>query len=151
MTDRTQGEDRPQGVILEQRDRAPGGDDHAALVGSAQARELVARARDVAARERDQAAALRDAELAAGDAALQEDLRVVADVASKRGGRLSVRRVAAARFLAADARARAARDREAAARDREQAARDRLQARAEREALLAELARAETAAADDDG
>ena len=121
-----------------------------AIVDSAGARELVARVRDVAARERDDVAALRDAELVAGEAALQDDLRVVADMAARTGGMVSAGRIAAARFLAADARVRAARDREHAARDREQAARDRLQAREEREALLAELARARGAVTDDD-
>ena len=48
------------------------------------------------------------------------------------------------RIAAVESRARAAADREQAARDREQAARDRLQAEVDREALLEQLAIAET-------
>jgi diguanylate cyclase (GGDEF)-like protein len=48
------------------------------------------------------------------------------------------------RALAAEGRARAAVDREQATRDREQAARDRLEGQADREALLRQLAMAET-------
>jgi hypothetical protein len=151
MADRTQEDDRAQSAIIEEQDGETVDDELAALVDSAGARELIARARDVAALERDTAASRRDAELVAGEVALGDDLRVVADVAAKKGGRASASRIAAARFLAADARVRAALDREHAARDREQAARDRLQAREEREALLAELARAQGAETDDDG
>jgi hypothetical protein len=150
MADPTQDHGRAQSAIVELRDGATADHVYAPLVDSARARELVARVRDAAARERDDVAALRDAELLAGEVALQDDLRVFADMAAMTGGRVSAGRVAAARFLAADARVRAARDREHAARDREQAARDRLQAREEREALLAQLARPRGAATDDD-
>ena len=51
---------------------------------------------------------------------------------------------AADRAAAIESRARAAADREQAARDREQAARDRLQAQIDRDALLEQLAIAET-------
>jgi len=51
---------------------------------------------------------------------------------------------AADRAAAIESRARAAADREQAARDREQAARDRLQAQIDRDALLQQLAIAET-------
>lgn len=96
--------------------------DHEQRVDTAAARDAIAQARDRSASERDQAAALRDQELTS----------------------LSRRGAAADRAAAVEARARAALAREQAALDREQAARDRLHARAERDALLAQLAIAET-------
>jgi diguanylate cyclase (GGDEF)-like protein len=100
----------------------------------ASARDAVAQDRDLVAMARDEAAALQDEELAARDAAWATDGRVAANR----------RRALADRAAAAEARARAAADRAAAARDREQAARDRAQAQADREALLHQLAIAET-------
>lgn len=97
-------------------------------------RDAVAQDRDVAAMARDEAAALQDDELAARDAAWAADGRA----AENR------RRALADRAAAAEARARAAADRDGAARDREQAARDRSQAQVGREALLHQLAIAET-------
>jgi diguanylate cyclase (GGDEF)-like protein len=97
-------------------------------------RDAVAQDRDVAAMARDEAAALQDEELAARDAAWAADGRT----AENR------RRALADRAAAAESRARAAADRAGAARDREQAARDRAQAQADREALLHQLAIAET-------
>jgi diguanylate cyclase (GGDEF)-like protein len=98
------------------------------------ARDVVAQDRDLVAMARDEAAALQDEELAARDAAWAAEGRVAANR----------RRALADRAAAAEARARAAADRAAAARDREQAARDRAQAQADREALLHQLAIAET-------
>lgn len=97
-------------------------------------RDAVAQDRDIAAMARDEAAALQDDELAARDAAWAAEGRV----AENR------RRALADRAAAAEARARAAADRAGAARDRDQAARDRTQAQADREALLHQLAIAET-------
>jgi diguanylate cyclase (GGDEF)-like protein len=85
-------------------------------IEAAAARDAVAHERDLAALARDQAAALRDRELTSRDAA--EAL--------------------------AEVRARAGDDREQAGRDREHAARDRVEAQADREALLRQLAIAET-------
>jgi diguanylate cyclase (GGDEF)-like protein len=83
---------------------------------------------------RDEAAVLQDEELAARDAAWTA------------GGRAAEnrRRALADRASAAEARARAAEDRSQAARDREQAARDRAQAQGDRDALIHQLAIAET-------
>jgi diguanylate cyclase (GGDEF)-like protein len=107
-------------------------------VEAAAARDAIARARDVAALARDRAAELHDRELAALDAASLDD-------GPARRAAANNRRIAAvARAAAAEVRARAAADREQAARDREQAARDRVQAQADREALLEQLAIAET-------
>jgi diguanylate cyclase (GGDEF)-like protein len=100
----------------------------------ASARDAVAQDRDLVAMARDEAAALQDEELEARDAAWAADGRVAANR----------RRALADRAAAAEARARASADRAAAARDREQAARDRAQAQADREALLHQLAIAET-------
>jgi diguanylate cyclase (GGDEF)-like protein len=97
-------------------------------VHAAAGRDAVADARDARALARDDAAARGDRELAAREAALTED----------RAG------AAAERAAAVDARARAAADREQAARDRRQAARDRSQAEADRDALMHQLALAET-------
>ena len=97
-------------------------------VHAAAARDAVADARDARALARDDAAARGDRELAAREAALTGD----------RAG------AAADRAAAVDARARAAADREQAARDRRQAARDRSQAEADRDALMHQLALAET-------
>jgi diguanylate cyclase (GGDEF)-like protein len=96
-------------------------------------RDELAQARDMAAAARDLAAELRDDDLAARDA-------VWAD------GRPAgfVLRAAADRAAAAEGRARAAADREQAARDRKQAARDRSEDEADRDALLRQLAVAQT-------
>jgi len=145
---------------LADRDLADGGDpgvhevtrelrDHSAQqrgqtsqtrVDAAASRDAVAHARDRAASARDRAAALRDRELAAPDAPSPGD----GGVALLLRAAENLRRVAAARASAADSRGRAATDREQAARDREQAARDRKQAQADREAMLDQLAIAET-------
>jgi len=123
-------------------------------VDAAASRDAVAHARDRAASARDRAAALRDRELAAPDAPSPGD----GGVALLLRAAENLRRVAAARASAADSRGRAATDREQAARDREQAAtdreqaatdreqgaHDRKQAQADREALLDQLAMAET-------
>jgi diguanylate cyclase (GGDEF)-like protein len=114
-----------------------------ARVEAANARDAVARARDLAAAARDAAAALRDRELAERDAAATDARRVAAADAGLPAGQHR-RRAATRRLAAAESRARAAADREQAARDREQAARDRLQAQMDREALLEQLAIAET-------
>jgi diguanylate cyclase (GGDEF)-like protein len=113
-------------------------------VEAAAARDAIAHARDLMASDRDQAAERRDRELAARDLSWAEEARAVTNqdialqAAEIRG------RNAANRAAAAEGRARAAADRSQAARDREQAARDRLQAQADREALLHQLAIAET-------
>lgn len=130
-------------------------------VDAAASRDVVAHARDRAASARDRAAALRDRELATPDAPSPGDGRAAFLLRAAE----NLRRVAAARASAADSRARAATDREQAATDREQAAgdreqaatdreqgahdreraaRDRKQAQADREALLDQLAIAET-------
>ena len=109
-------------------------------VETAAARDAVAHARDVAAAARDEAAAMRDRELAASEnqRSAGRAANILRRAAEKR------RSAAADRVMAAEIRARAAADREQAARDREQAARDRLQAQIDREALLQQLAIAET-------
>jgi diguanylate cyclase (GGDEF)-like protein len=89
-------------------------------------------ARDRAADLRDRAVATRDA--APGSAGSDIALR----------GAENRRSAAVDRAAAADGRTRAAADRGQAARDREQAARDRSQAQADRDALLHQLASAET-------
>jgi diguanylate cyclase (GGDEF)-like protein len=112
-------------------------------VEAANARDAVALARDLAASARDAAAALRDRELAEHDAGLAPERGLTAaetvlrSAQKRRGG-------ATYRVAAVESRARAAADREQAARDREQAARDRLQAQLDRDALLQQLAIAET-------
>ena len=107
---------------------------------TAEARDAVAAARDLAATARDEAAALHDRELAARDAAWSRG-RLAGILARTTKNR---KRAAADRSVAAEGRARAARDREQASRDRAQAARDRLEGQADREALLSQLAIAET-------
>jgi diguanylate cyclase (GGDEF)-like protein len=111
---------------------------------AAATRDTVAHARDLRALARDQAAALRDRDLVAREAALADDGRAVkgAEIAA----RAAENRQGAAddRLAAVDARARAAADRDQAARDRKQAARDRTQAHSDRDALLHQLAIAET-------
>jgi diguanylate cyclase (GGDEF)-like protein len=113
-------------------------------IAAANARDTAAHARDLAARARDEAAALRDRELAARDAARPQNGRastgaeILLRAAENRSG------AAADRAAAVEGRASAAADREQAAHDREQAARDRVQAQIDRDALLAQLAIAET-------
>lgn len=94
----------------------------------------MANERDLAAMTRAEAASLQDEELADRDAAWATDARA----AENR------RRALADRAAAAEARARAAEDRLDAAGDRRQAAGDRDQARQDRDALLHQLAIAET-------
>lgn len=111
---------------------------------TAAARDAVAQARDLEARARDEASARRDRELAERDAAWATDGHPAsgAEVLMRAG--TFRKRAAADRLAAAEFRARAAADREQAARDREQAARERREAQADREALLHQLAVAET-------
>jgi diguanylate cyclase (GGDEF)-like protein len=113
-------------------------------VRTAAARDAVAHARDVTATSRDQIAALHDRQLAARDAARVDSGRAItgADVVLRAAQ--TRRRAAIDRAGATEGRARAAADREHAALDREHAARDRLHAQADREALLRQLAIAET-------
>jgi diguanylate cyclase (GGDEF)-like protein len=111
-------------------------------VDTAADRDAVAHTRDLTAAARDQAATLRDRELAERDASRTRDGRTMAGLLHRS---VENRHDAAAdRSAAIESRARAAADREQAARDREQAARDRLQAQIDREALLRQLAIAET-------
>jgi diguanylate cyclase (GGDEF)-like protein len=113
-------------------------------VEAAAARDAIAHARDLMASERDQAAERRDRQLAARDVAWAEDGHPVPGEDMALHAAEIRRRSAANRASAAEGRARAAADREQAARDRDQAARDRLQAQADRDALLYQLAIAET-------
>jgi diguanylate cyclase (GGDEF)-like protein len=115
-----------------------------ARVEAAAARDAVAHARDLAAEARDQAAALHDRELAARDASWTDDGHAVTGAEIVLRASANRKRAAADRAAAAQGRARAAADRAQAQRDREQAARDRAQAQADREALLHQLAIAET-------
>jgi diguanylate cyclase (GGDEF)-like protein len=108
-------------------------------VAAASARDQVAHARDLRALARDQTAELRDRALAAEDSASAGgDSEMMLRAAENRSG------AAADRAAAAESRTRAAIDREQAARDRDGAARQVLQAHAERDALLAQLASAES-------
>jgi diguanylate cyclase (GGDEF)-like protein len=107
-------------------------------VDAAAARDAIALARDAAALERDRAADLRDRELAASAGGVVADGRARQRAAKRRRG------AAVDRALAAELRSRAVEDRAQAARDRAQAARDREQAQADREALIEQLAIAET-------
>ena len=113
-------------------------------VRTAAARDAVAHARDVAAISRDQIASLHDRQLAGRDATRADSGGAItgADVVLRAAQ--TRRRAAIDRAGAAEGRARAAADREHAALDREHAARDRLHAQADREALLRQLAIAET-------
>ena len=111
-------------------------------VDTAADRDAVAHTRDLSAAARDQAAALRDLDLAERDASRTHDGHTMAGLLHRA---VQNRHDAAAdRAAAIESRARAAADREQAARDREQAARDRLQAQIDRDALLQQLAIAET-------
>jgi diguanylate cyclase (GGDEF)-like protein len=114
-------------------------------------RDAAAHARDAAADARDQIAALRDQEMAGRDPARADERQpltgvdVVMRAAEDRRSAAADRALAAeARALAADARREAADARREAALDREQAARDRLEALADRDALVRQLAAAET-------
>jgi diguanylate cyclase (GGDEF)-like protein len=108
-------------------------------VAAASARDQVAHARDLTALARDQIAELRDRALATEAAtSAGEDSEIMLRAAENRSS------AAADRAAAAESRTRAAVDREQAARDRDGAAREVLQAHAERDALLAQLASAET-------
>jgi diguanylate cyclase (GGDEF)-like protein len=108
-------------------------------VAAASARDQVAHARDLTASARDQIAELRDRALTTQDAASAGgDSELTLRAGESRSS------AAADRAEAAESRTRAAVDREQAARDRDGAARGVLQAHAERDALLAQLASAET-------
>ena len=126
------------------RDRSAEHRQHVAQgrVDTATDRDAVARTRDLTAAARDEAAALRDRDLAERDASRTRDGRTMAGLLHRA---VESRHDAAAdRAAAIESRARAAADREQAARDREQAARDRRQAQIDRDALLQQLAIAET-------
>lgn len=110
-------------------------------VEAAAVRDAIAHARDLAAAERDQVAERHDRELEARDVT-GSLLLGGADVSHRAAEDRA--RAAADRAAAAEGRARAAADRRQAAHDREQAWRDRLQAEADRQALLRQLAIAET-------
>jgi diguanylate cyclase (GGDEF)-like protein len=106
---------------------------------SVDGRVAAAVARDQGAHARDQTAELRDRALATQDAAtVSRDSEMMLRAAHDRTS------AAADRVAAAESRTRAAVDREQAARDRDGAAREVLQAHAERDALLTQLASAET-------
>jgi diguanylate cyclase (GGDEF)-like protein len=111
---------------------------------AAAARDAVARARDLRALARDQAAALRDRDLVAREAALSDDKSATKGAEIVERAEENRKVAADDRLAAVEARARAAADRDQAARDRRQAARDRAQAQADRDALLHQLAIAET-------
>lgn len=113
-------------------------------VEAAAVRDAVAQARDLAASARDQAAELRDRELATRDVAQEALGRAKTGAEIVMRAAANRRRAAADRAAAAEGRTRAAADREQAARDRELAAHDRSQARADRDALLDQLAIADT-------
>jgi diguanylate cyclase (GGDEF)-like protein len=113
-------------------------------VDAAAARDAAAHARDLAALERDRAAALLDRELAERDAARTDDGRLLTGVEIVLHAAEDRRRAAAYRAAATEARARAAADRQRAALDRELAAHDRLHAQADRDALVRQVALAET-------
>jgi diguanylate cyclase (GGDEF)-like protein len=115
-----------------------------ARIAAAVARDAVAHARDLTALARDRAAALRDRELEAREAGGGDNGRAMTAREIVLRAAENRKTAALARAAAADARTRAAADREQAARDREQAARDRAEAQGDREALLAQLAIAET-------
>jgi diguanylate cyclase (GGDEF)-like protein len=110
----------------------------------AAARDAVAHDRDVAAMARDEVAALQDEELTARDTAWAADGGSAPDTKLQQRAAANRQRALADRAAAAEARGRAAEDRAQAARDREQAARDRAQAQNDRDALLRQLALAET-------
>jgi diguanylate cyclase (GGDEF)-like protein len=109
---------------------------------TAVARDAIAHTRDLTALARDQAAARRDRDLADRDATRETRVGTVAGILLR--GVVHRRAPSVERRAAAESRARAAADREQAARDREQAARDRRLAQIERDALLQQLAIAET-------
>jgi diguanylate cyclase (GGDEF)-like protein len=111
---------------------------------AAATRDAVAHARDLRALARDLAAALRDRELMAREAGLTDDGQAAKGEEIAQRAAENRKGAAADRGAAVEARARAAADRAQAARDRVQAARDRSQAQADRDALLNQLAIAET-------
>jgi diguanylate cyclase (GGDEF)-like protein len=113
-------------------------------VAAAAARDAAARERDLVASERDRVATLHDLEFAARDATWASDGRAATDGEILSGAAWTDNPASAYRRAAAEARARAAADRAQAAADREQAARDRARAQKDREALLRQLAIAET-------
>lgn len=110
-------------------------------IEAAAVRDAVAHARDLVAAERDQVAERHDRELEARDVTSS---RLLGGADLQHRAAEDRARAAADRAAAAEGRARAAADRRQAAHDREQAWRDRLQAEADREALLRQLAIAET-------
>ena len=113
-------------------------------VERAATRDQAAHARDLTALERDQAAELRDRDLAARDAAQAGRRRGARNAENRRSAAKNRQGAAADRRTAAEGRLRAAVDRAQAARDRDQAAGDRAQAQADRDALIQQLAIAET-------
>ncbi len=133
-------------VTRELRDRGARQRQHSAQrrIDVATVRDEIAHARDLAALARDQTDELRDRELATRDAASAADERAITSAEFARREAEIRSRATADRAAAAEARAQAAANREHAASDREQSARDRLQARADRDALLRQLAIAET-------
>jgi diguanylate cyclase (GGDEF)-like protein len=110
----------------------------------ARARDLEAQARDLAAHARDLAAERSDREVTVPDATSPVDGRWVTSAAIVLSAADGHRQAATDRAAAADARTRAAGDRKLAARDRELAARDRVEAHQDRDAILHQLAIAET-------
>jgi diguanylate cyclase (GGDEF)-like protein len=111
---------------------------------AAATRDAVAHARDLRALARDQVAALRDRDLVAREATVSDDKSATKGAEIVARAEENRKSAAADRVAAVEARARAAGDRDQAARDRRQAARDRAQAHADRDALLHQLAIAET-------
>jgi diguanylate cyclase (GGDEF)-like protein len=100
-------------------------------------RDVVARARDLISLGRDEAAEQRDREMSANDASWSDDNRTASTAELILRAAENRERAAADRAHAAEARARAAVD-------REQAAHDRFEARGGHDALLRQLAIAET-------
>jgi diguanylate cyclase (GGDEF)-like protein len=115
-----------------------------ARVETASARDQVAHDRDRAASARDQAAALHDRELTVQEAGPSANGHQAKGTEIQLRAEENRKRAAGDRVAAADDRARAAADRAQAAVDREQSAGDREHAHADREALLHQLAIAET-------
>jgi len=115
-----------------------------ARVEEAVDRDAAAQTRDVQALERDRLAALHDSKLAARETARGTEGRIVSGAEIVPPAAEQRRLAASDRVAATEGRARAAAERERAGHDRDQAAGDRQQAYADREALLAQLALAET-------
>jgi PAS domain S-box-containing protein len=112
-------------------------------VAAANARDSAAQARDVAAAARDVAAALRDNNWEAQHPVLEDGRAATGAEILLRAAKYRSD-AAADRAAAAAARASAAAERKRAAADREHAARDRILAQMDRDALLRQLAYAES-------